>query len=105
MRPPGRDDTDADLEWIQLSQDEAPSEESETFELLPENLQAWEVFVACSTQWLVGFGGATGLNYPAMESVMRMNNIPDQDQQDVFWRVRCIERGALAAMNEKRNHG
>ena len=103
MRPPGKDDTASDLEWIQLPESADVCDEDCEFELMPENLKAYELFLACSTQWICGMAGPVGLNYPSVESVMRMNNFSRKQREDVFWRVRCIERGALAGMGEKDN--
>lgn len=71
------------------------------FMVLPENFQAIEVFAACATQWrYAGMTGAcVGLDYPAVESIMRMMAV--DDPRDTFERLRLIEEGALAAMREK----
>lgn len=61
-----------------------------------------QVFVACDTQWRhVGMTGiTTGLDYPALEAVMRMMAI--DDTRDTFERIRTMESGALEALREQR---
>ena len=49
--------------------------------------------------------GVTGINYPALECVMRMTAIPPEQQPELFEQVRFIENGFLTAINERKNHG
>ena len=74
----------------------------EEFQLYEENCLAFEVFCSCSTQWrFAGMSGVqTGLDYSAVESVMRMMNI--EKTAETFQKVRLIEIGALNALSEKR---
>ena len=70
----------------------------------PEHVRAWAFFCeSCSTQWRSGgIGGATGLDYTAVLSVIRLEE-PDKEQgKDLFEQVKLIERGALKAMDEAR---
>ncbi len=71
--------------------------------MLPENWEAVQIFLRCSTQWrYAGFTGvATGLDYPSIEAVMRMSGIKDQVQ--VFAKLQLIEEEALKAMQEQRD--
>lgn len=101
MQPPGKDGTEEDREWLNLPG--ATEAEEEDFYLLPENHKAWELFCACSTQWRVGMAGPTGLDYPAVESVMRMLYVKQKHQKDLLWRIQHLERGALAAWSDKAN--
>ena len=70
-------------------------------EIYEENLEAWQVYTACTTQWrYVGdLGVVAGLDYTAVESVMRMLGV--EDQADCFWRVRVMESVGLELMNEE----
>jgi hypothetical protein len=47
-------------------------------------------------------GVAMGLDYTAVEAVMRINGM--KSRKDLFWRLRQIESGALEAMNEQRDN-
>ena len=62
-----------------------------------------QLFLQCSTQWRrAGLTGvATGLDYTAVESVMRMTGM--KNRKDTLWRLQRIESGALDAMNEQRD--
>ncbi|WP_336606095.1 DUF1799 domain-containing protein [Chromohalobacter sp. TMW 2.2271] len=72
-------------------------------ELWPEHREAFETFCACATQWRViaGMGGAIhqGIDYTALESVMRMRGI--EDQAASFEQIRLIESGALGVINKR----
>ncbi|MGM8931385.1 DUF1799 domain-containing protein [Salinicola halophyticus] len=72
-------------------------------ELWPDHREAFELFGACATQWRViaGMGGVhhQGIDYPALESVMRMRGIADQPAR--FEQIRHIEAGALSVMNKR----
>lgn len=75
-------------------------EQQDAVEVLEENAQAFHVFMACQTQWnYAGMGSPIGINYMALESVMRMMNI--QDHTQCFDQVRFIEQGALSQLSEK----
>ena len=79
-------------EWMQDELDDAS--EDHDFGVLPENEDAVAVFLACATQWLFDQGARTGLRYEAVEVVMRQMKVVAPE--DVFARVRVMERAALA---------
>lgn len=61
------------------------------------------MFLACRTQWRViaGMGGVQyqGLDYAALESIMRMKGVDDPGA--VLDQVQHIETGALEAFNSR----
>jgi hypothetical protein len=69
-------------------------------EIYPENHEAVKVFGACQTQWRVSFAGAVGLDYAALEAVMRIRQV--EDQADCLWRVQIMEAEVLTALAERR---
>lgn len=70
--------------------------------VLPENWDALELFLACATQWRYApMGGATGLDYTALQSVMTMHQVPATEQRERLAQVQRIERGALQAMKDQ----
>jgi len=76
-------------------------EQADVVDVLPENWQAFEVFMACQTQWqYAGLGQAVGIQYAALESVMRMMAI--EDMPETFQKVRLIEQGALQQISENK---
>lgn len=54
------------------------------------------------TQWRMGPSGPTGLDYVALESVLRMHEVPKRDRRDVLESVRILESEALRVMRESR---
>ncbi len=78
---------------------------AETFYILQENWDAWQVFVACCTQWkretvfAMGMKRPVtlwiGLDYTALAAVIDMLGISRESREDIFCQVRLIEHGAL----------
>lgn len=74
--------------------------EDDAFEVWPENWQAVELFTILETQWYVGLGGATGLNYlVALELIDRMK-LDQTDADLLFADLRAMEKAALPMMNK-----
>ena len=63
----------------------------------PDNVSTLNVFVAMSTQWRVGYNGATGLDYAALPVVEDRVGIKAD-----FDGLRAMEEAALAQMAENR---
>jgi hypothetical protein len=74
---------------------------SEHFHVAPENWVTVELFIALSTQWnwMVGMHGArrTGLNYPAVESMLRLLKIKGKSK--VFNGLLIMETAAMEVWN------
>ena len=70
-------------------------------EIWPENVRAHNLFQTLHTQWRVGMGGATGLDFlVAYRRMDRMGLSPDEyDQLDGDLQV--MEAAALQAMHEQ----
>ena len=73
----------------------------EALYLWPENVPSWNLFQAMSTQWMAGMAGATGLNYPGVEVVMRKARVKRCDEERIFHEIQCMERATLSAWREK----
>lgn len=82
---------------------ELPEEPVEEIYLWPENVRAWNTFQSAQSQWIVGMGGATGLNYPGVESMLRMCGIPRREWPDLFGLIQEMERATLEVWDEKRS--
>ncbi len=68
------------------------------FEVWPENADAVGLFMACQTQWRQdAAGGPTGLDYAALEAVMRMHKV--KDKRAMLGDIRAMEYAALEALN------
>ena len=70
-------------------------------EIWPENMAAIDLFNTLSTQWIVGPGGVTGLNYIPLFSRMDRMKLSEQEYEWMFGDIRVIESEALKALNTK----
>lgn len=68
--------------------------------LLPENQLPFNVFCAMDTQWRVGAGGATGLDYGTLPTVMRLMGIKRELWPEIWDAVRVMESAALEEMHK-----
>jgi hypothetical protein len=79
------------------------------FEVLPQNWDAVEVFVSLGTQWKKsvvsspGGGGVfyEGLDYSAVESVIRIFGFKRKRHRELFDAVRVMERAALEVFSAR----
>ena len=77
-------------------------EASEPTPIWPENLTAYNAFVSLLSQWRVGMGGATGLDYTAVPVVLEMLATPRPEWPAVFGDIRLMEDAALEQMHANR---
>ena len=70
------------------------------FEVWEENWEAVMMFLRMQTQWNVGMSGLIGLNYQALETLIRLYHV--KQPVELFEKVQVIERAALVKMNTKR---
>lgn len=71
-----------------------------TIEVWPENWLPVKVFSMLSTQWRVGPGGPTGLDYGVIPGVMQIMGVRNKDRLHVMEAIRQMEVAALGAMTE-----
>lgn len=76
--------------------------EVETFELWPETDEALTLFSSISTQWRVGFGGPTGLDYNVLFKLLDRKGLSGRDYDRLFNDIRVMEAEALTIMNAKK---
>lgn len=79
---------------------EALAQEQAEIDVEPDNWATVMLFLRLQTQWRHGFGGATGLDYPAVFQTMDRLRIADTDGL-IFEGLQVMELGALRAMTEK----
>jgi len=79
-----------------------PEEHNRDFTILPDNIPALNLFLACQTQWRTSMSGFTGLDYTAVLAVLPLHCEPDSDHAELFESVQLIESGALRALSRKR---
>lgn len=79
----------------------APSGDVEVF---PENWSAFVLFEQMQTQWRVGFGGRTGLDYDVLFKLLDRHDFADAtDWNDMFADIRVMELAALELFAEQRD--
>jgi hypothetical protein len=74
---------------------------NESIEIWPENQQALNLFTSISTQWRVGAGGPTGLDYNVLFTRMARMGLSDERYEQLFDDIRVIESEALAILNKR----
>lgn len=80
-----------------------PDDVQEIF-LWPENVECWNLFhQEFSTQWLRDVDGPYSLNYPGIESGMRLMDIKRKRWAKLFAGFQEMERAMLAGWAEQRS--
>ncbi|MEE1869084.1 DUF1799 domain-containing protein [Pseudomonas sp. 119P] len=74
--------------------------EEEEVEVWPDAWPAFCLFEALGTQWRLGQGGPSGLDYTAIPTTASMLGIKRRDLDDIFPDLRIMEHEALAVMAE-----
>lgn len=85
------------------------TEDAGHFEVWPENWNAVQLFLAVTSQWrktviatmskvIVRYDG---FDYPAVEAVMRIHNVPKAERAEMFRSLQVMEVAAATAMNER----
>lgn len=69
-------------------------------EVWEENWEALMIFLRLQTQWNMGMAGPTGLNYQALETIIRLYKV--DDPVTVFEKVQVMERAAIVKLNSKK---
>ncbi|WP_257789324.1 DUF1799 domain-containing protein [Oxalobacter formigenes] len=78
-------------------------QDADDFLVWPENMETVGLFLSLETQWMMsnGLSGCfhVGLSYPALETAMRLMEIPDKPE--MFKRIRVMELAALEVFDKK----
>ncbi len=74
-------------------------EEPLAFEVWEENWPAVDLFLRVQTQWRVGMNGPVGLDYGAVEWVLRLYEA--QEPRAVLEDLQIMEAAVLAAVNKR----
>lgn len=82
-----------------LTKADIPEDE---YDVWPDNWPAFLLFEAMSTQWRVGMGGATGLDYNALPPVASMLGMKRREIPEVFHDIRVMEAEAMLVMSESK---
>lgn len=71
----------------------------DNFEVLPENWDAVQMFMRCQTQWRVGMAGPIGLDYGAVNWLLRLYEV--EDQRSVLEDLQTMEAAVLVTMSKR----
>lgn len=69
--------------------------EEDIISLWPENWLSFSLFIGMSTQWRVGASGVIGLDYNALETVMKLQGVKKKQRKTIFNEVQVMEVAAL----------
>lgn len=69
-------------------------------EVWPENWRAVELLIRLGTQWRVGMGGMTGLDYGVMLTMMDRMRLSDTEHDELFEDMQYLEHEAMEAVRE-----
>ena len=69
----------------------------------PDNHAAFILFNNLSTQWRIGMGGPTGLDYAAVYPLLDRIAKDPAEWQDLFEDIQVMEGAALKQMSENRS--
>ena len=72
-------------------------------EIWPDCWESVFTFEALSSQWNIGFSGASGLLYASLPVVLEMRGIDRSEWPDIFEDIRIMESAALQIMRIKSN--
>lgn len=75
--------------------------ESEAVGVWPENERAYFLFLDLQTQWRVGMGGATGLDYLVLFAKLDRMKLSDDEADELEQDIRTMEHEALKVMVER----
>ncbi|CAH3568245.1 hypothetical protein AI2668V1_1910, partial [Citrobacter freundii] len=76
-----------------------PEDVEEEVGILPSVWEAFTVFSALATQWRVGAGGATGLDYNVLPWVFKLHGV--EDAAACMADIRIMESEALKVMHKE----
>ncbi len=71
-------------------------------EVWPDNHAAFILFNNLSTQWRVGMGGPTGLDYAAVYPLLDRAAKDPQEWDELFSDIQVMEGAALKQMSDNR---
>lgn len=72
----------------------------QTYWLWEACVPTWRLWIDLQTQWRVGMGGATGLDYAAVWALLD-RRLPRRRRADAFEQIQAMERTALTVWAER----
>lgn len=75
------------------------SNDAKHFEVLPENWDSVQLFIRCQTQWRTGMAGLIGLDYGAVQWLLRLYEV--EDQRSVLEDLQIMEAAVLTLIAKR----
>jgi len=75
------------------------SKSPQACEVLPENWEAVQMFVRCQTQWRTSMAGLIGLDYGAVEWLLRLYGV--EDPRSVLEDLQIMEAAVLSVVAKR----
>jgi len=72
---------------------------SDDFFVLPENWESVQMFMRCQTQWRTGMAGPIGLDYGAVEWLLRLYGV--EDHRTVLEDLQTMEAAVLMTISKR----
>jgi hypothetical protein len=69
--------------------------------LWPDNQVAWQCWCAAQTQWRIGLGGPTGLDYAGVQALLELSGVRKATRPEIFACLVGMERAALEEFGSK----
>lgn len=70
--------------------------------LWPDNVLAWRCWQGVQTQWRVGMGGATGLDYAGVRAYLQLQPLRGSERRDIFVGIQACESAVLDVWAQQR---
>ncbi len=70
-------------------------------EVWPENWQTVGLFISVATQWRIGMGGPTGLDYNVLFRILDNMGCSRDEWDQLFDDIRVMESAALESMRQQ----
>jgi Phage related hypothetical protein (DUF1799) len=71
--------------------------------LWPECLLSWRCWMSVQSQWRVGMGGPTGLDYAGVRAYLELAGLRKRERSEVFADLVLMERVTLEVWADRRN--
>jgi hypothetical protein len=75
------------------------SKEAKPFEVLPENWEAVQTFMRCQTQWRTSMAGLIGLDYGAVQWLLRLYEV--EDHRSALEDLQIMEAAVLSVVAKR----
>lgn len=75
--------------------------EADAIEVWPEHYEVFMVFRSIQTQWRMGMGGPTGLDYNVLYHKLDRMNLSKDEYEQMEVDIQVMEHAALTTINRK----